>query len=193
MMDKATITLIHNRRRDGKGTLEFRIFFPLEKKYYYVLTGVNMTEKKYDRIRHVALSKINSKDKVVLGIKEQQKSLIMLINALEKEGDVSVERFKKELVGNKREKDFITFCEKAIKADTKISEATRKNYLQVVDVLKKYKEEIPFDSINLSFYTGLGLFMKNELELSESTMKKDWIVIMKYIRLAEALGCVKRT
>jgi len=198
-MNTPSVSLVYDRRKDGKGKLELSIYFPVDKKTMYISTGFNIPPEYFDRELSLISPDAPNYVNMANGIKLQEHGLKDLIRRLEdKLGDVSKDDFttaykekKKEEYGKDKKKytDFISFCEKEVQEDNGISGATRVNYLQTIKLIKGFRKKIPFSEIGFNLAFEFNKFLRNRFTNS-NTILKHFVVLKRYVKLANQMGYV---
>lgn len=198
-MNTPSTSLVYDRRKDGKGKLELSIYFPFGKKTMYIATGFNVPNEYFDHTLNLISPDATNYVNMTNGIKLQEHGLKDLLRRLgDKIGDVSKDDFtaaykerKKEEYGKTKKKysDFISFCEKEVEEDNTISEPTRTNYSQTIQLLKSFSEKISFSEVNFNLAFEFNKFLRNRFTNS-NTILKHFMVVKRYVRLANKMGYV---
>jgi len=199
-MNTPSVSLVYDRRKDGKGKLELSIYFPVDKKTMYISTGFNIPPEHFDRELSLISTEATNYVNMTNGIKLQEHGIKDLLRRLEDKlgRDVSKDDFttaykekKMEESGKAKKKysDFISLCETEVTEDNNISESTRTNYLQTVKLLKEFKKKIPFSDVSFNLAFEFNKFLRKRFSNS-NTILKHFVTLKRYVRLANQLGYI---
>jgi len=188
------VTLIYDRRKDGRNTFEYKVYFPEEKKNLYIPTHVSVEPEYFDS----ELNLISTEVKDYLIIKNKLKRLEHKIKDvlmdLSARGEVTKDNFKKEF--NKKKKVqkkafgiFNEFMSKEIEKDTSLSSTTKINHLQAYNLLQGYNKRIKFDDINFKLASDIGKYLREKYD-NPNTIAKHFAIIKRYVKLANRFGFI---
>jgi len=194
-MNTPTTTIIHNRRKDGKGTLEIKVYFPNVKKQIYISTGLSVEEQYYDKDIKKISPDVKGYTSINTAIKLTIHAIKEIISILQGDNDrpitpqefLNAYKVKKIKDSGDNTADFIDFFEKEMDRATELSTGTITSHKQAFELLKDYKAVIPFSSIDYELAIGFDRFLRKKYD-NLNTVRKHNNTFRRYVAMANKLN-----
>jgi integrase len=196
-MRPTKVTLIHNRRNDGKGVLELKIYFPDVKKQIYITTGYSISSEFFDKDIQLISPDVKDYKHLNISTKLMIQKVKETLNYLEAELGRSAtpgefnQQYKsyKDKVADDTEKDFLQFFTEQTDKATELSESTIKSYRRTLGLLKQYRASIPFNALTYEFATDFNRWLRKKYS-NMNTVRKHNLILRKFVAIASRLSLV---
>lgn len=200
-MGQIKVSVIRDRRKDEKGSIEIRVYFPNEKRECaYFSTDQKVEAYMWDFKNNITNSL--SPDPSIQENIDYSKKLVddAVIQATKTYGlpnKTQVRQIYNQLANktNGELKDFVQFIEDEIAASIELSEGTILVHRETLKRLKVFTEDkyggvLPYKLVNYEFAVEFDRFLRTKFA-SLNTVHKHYRVIKRYVNAANKHGYVK--
>ena len=192
-----TLSLIHNRRNDGKGRLEVKVYFPDVKKQLYISLGYNVEDQYFDKelnlISPDAPNYISLKKIIKLTFHEIKDVLASLQEGrtlpLAPEDFTYAYKRRKKKVKEAGSTDFLAFYQDELNKATELSKNTKTSYESTLRLLTQYRALIGFNQLDYEFAIGFDRWLRRKYS-NLNTIKKHNLVLRRFVSMAHKLSFV---
>ena len=192
-MKTPKLSLVYDRRKDGKGRLEIKVYFPDVVKQVYVPTKVYVEERYFDTDLNMVSPDVPNYKNINISIKLAMHEVKEIISEIQDENpriiipkDFSYlykrKKYKEKSTDNTPD-DFIKFYQSELDAAVELSPSTKTSYVATLTLLKKYKPYLTFEEMDYELALGFDRWLRGKYK-NLNTIKKHMMVLKRFIHMA---------
>ena len=190
------VTLVHDRRKDGKNSIEAKVYFPKYRRQLYYSTGVGIDKKYFDEEKQAFSINTPGYKNVIEQITSFQEGIekaVYNFNADNPDGKPTqfnkyFKHFKKltDKVIERRNSSFTQFMADELRDSVELVESTKISQGRTLSLLNDFNSDLTFSEINWMFAKDFDRFLR-EHYTNLNTIVKHHEVVKKYVNAARKL------
>lgn len=194
------LSLVHNRRGDGKGTIEIKVYFPKHRRQLYYSTGVLIDSEYFDKDKQAISINTPNYKSVIDKITELQSELTGAIQNFE-EDELSgkpnqfhkyFKHFKRQPTGTTKatQRSFLKFMANELADSVELVDSTKTAHSRTLELLTGFNPGLHFEEINWMFAKSFDRYLRSKFT-NLNTITKHHEITKRYINLARKALYIK--